>query len=108
MRSNLGKEVLDFTELTLPERFGGEGGEAVSLAISSSLEVIDPIPDEVLDVVLEEDISFDVSMFFSDFDEIITAPEDVLGLATCSDLSKLVEFSGSQTLLSLSEFASTG
>ena len=54
----------------IPERLGGEVGDpavslgdpAVSLAISSSLEVIDPMPDE-----LELDI--------------ITAPDEVLGLA---------------------------
>ena len=46
---------------------GGELGGAVdvvSLAISSSLEVMDPIPDDDVD----ED------------DDMITAPEDVLGL----------------------------
>ena len=49
----------------LPERFCGDGSQVVSLAMSSSLEVIDPIPEDVPE---DED------------EDIITAPELVRGL----------------------------
>ena len=53
---------------------------------------MDPIPeDEELEVVLEPDDDVD--------DEMITAPEDVLGLALLLNKSELVD-SGSQILLS--------
>ena len=84
--------------IQVPERFGGEGGEAVSLAISSSLEVIDPIPeDDELDDDSDDDLVDEPEPEVDD--EMITAPEDVLGLALLLNKSELVD-SGSQVLLS--------